>query len=159
MKDTKKNLTRSLVAVTLVGVMAVPAYALTGFPASKAAVAIGNITALGTASASTGGTNGDTRWVKVMQTFIKTANAKDLSFDLAAQCGLVTSTTVRSKGGTTDTSSARGKVRFRIEVFDVSGKADPNKGGTSLGFAFPSQQSGVFGDPAIEEGVTYCDRF
>ena len=160
MKDTKKKLTRSLVAVALVGIIAVPAYALNGFPASKAAVAIGQITALGTASASTNnGASSDTGWIRVMQTFIKTANAKDLSFDLAAQCGLVTNTQVKSKGGAIDTSSARGKVRFRIEVFDVSGSAEPNRGGISLGFAFPSQQSGVFGDPAIEEGVTYCDRF
>src|SRR5437773_2449462 len=145
MKDTKKKLTRSLVAVTLVGVMAVPAYAFNSFPASKAAVAIGQIAALGTVTAMTspGSTSGslETDWIKVMQTFIKTANAKDLSFDLAAQCGLVTSTTVRSKGGSTDTSSARGKVRFRIRVVDVSSATNPNTDpGIELGFAFPSSK-------------------
>src|SRR2546427_12979568 len=115
MKDTKKKLTRSLVAVALVGIIAVPAYALNGFPASKAAVAIGQITALGTASASTNnGASSDTGWIREMQTFIKTANAKDLSFDLAAQCGRAAKTQVKRKGGAIDTSSASGQARFRV---------------------------------------------
>ena len=41
----------------------------------------------------------DTGWVTVLTTHIKTPNAKELGIGVSLQCGLVTDTTVRSKGG------------------------------------------------------------
>ena len=94
-------------------------------------------------------------WVDVpnMYTDIRVPNKEDLVFDVALQCSLSTDTTVKSKGGNKDTSSAAAgvKVRVRIEELDGDGKVID---GTKR-FAEPS-----FDATGIEDGdgVTYCYR-
>ncbi len=117
-------------------------------PSSKAAVALGDLIDLGARASTSGAATNDTGYVTVMQAFIKMAEQKDLSADVAIQCGLITDTTVRSKGGTIDISKAKGAVSIRVKGTNQStGQVryfEPSENGTA-----PD------GGPA---GVTYCAR-
>ena len=152
-----KNLAYVFVAAALAAGVAGPAWAL---ESSKAAVALGNLTALGTASATiTGETLDDTGWVTVLRTFIKTPNKKELAFDMALQCGLVTDTTVKSKGGNKETAEARGSIRVRVKVTDDGGAGTVRFAAPSADSftPIPSDPNGI--DVSGPIGVTYCDRF
>src|SRR5262245_46504786 len=128
------------VAVGL-GVSSLTRVGAAGFPASKAAVAIDNLIAL-SAAARAPATPGDTDWVDVLRTQIKTSSQKDLAFDVALQCGIVTDTTVKSTGGNQSASSARGTVAVRVLVDDEP--AEPT--------------NSIDATKASAEGVVFCDR-
>jgi hypothetical protein len=78
----------------------------------------------------------------VLATQIKTSSQKDLVFDVAMQCGIVTDTTVTSSGGSQSSATARGTIAVRVlvdgEAAEPDGSIDANQ------------------DEA--EGVVYCDR-
>jgi hypothetical protein len=133
-------------------IAAAPAFA----QSSKAAWRFEHIVALDRAIADTdpgtpAQTAFDTGWVSVLTTHIKTPNGKELAIGASLQCGIVTDTTVRSKGGTFDASAAQGRVKVRVKITQPDGSvvyAEPTSGadltGTLLG---------------AEPGVTYCDRY
>lgn len=112
-------------------------------PSSKAAVAISEMITL-RAIADDPTQDDDTGWETILTTKIKTPNQKDLAFDVALQCGLVTDTTVKSKGGAKDVSAAKGTIRVRVKVTHPDDTFD---------YALPSEEG------VSELGVTYCDRF
>lgn len=120
----------------------------TTLPSSKAAVALGDLIDLGALASTSGSPMSDTGYATVMQTFIKVPNQKDLSADVSLQCGLVTDTLVKSKGGAVDTSQAKGKITVRVKATNIAdGRVvyfEPSESGTS-----PD------GGP---KGVTYCSR-
>src|SRR4051812_50113253 len=116
-----------LVSVSALGVLLVSAsvalvLALSGsatapsIPAAKASVAIDNLIDLSQTASGPPNGAGDTGWVDVLKTQIKTSSQKDLVFDAALQCGLVTDTTVKSGGGTTSSATARGTLSVRVLV-------------------------------------------
>ena len=82
----------------------------------------------------------NTGWGTILELDIQTQNHAELAFDMALQCGLITDTTVKSKGGKTDISEASGQVSVRIEVTYANG---------DVAYAMPG---------TAEEGVTYCSR-
>lgn len=55
-------------------------------------------------------------WSTILSTQIKTPTQKELLFGVSLECGLYTKTLVRSKSGTSDTSSAEAKVSVRILI-------------------------------------------
>lgn len=119
-------------------------------PSSKSAVAYGpHLTALGLASqASTSSSNGtDTGYLTILQSYIKTANQKDLEFDVALQCAIITDTTVKSKGGNKDEAEAYGKTSIRVKLTSMETG--------EIRYADPSE--GVL-DDGTPMGVTYCSR-
>ena len=107
------------VAVAFSAVMVAPAFA-GSLPSSKAAASVGEIYALGGAEAEADpnmtSSASDTGWVTISRMYIKTPNYKDLAFDVAMQCGLITYTGVKSKGGNRDTAEASGTIRVRVKV-------------------------------------------
>src|SRR5947207_1710194 len=82
----------------------------TSIPAAKASVAIDNLIDLSQTASGPPNGAGDTGWVDVLKTQIKTSSQKDLVFDAALQCGIVTDTTVKSSGGTTSSATSRGTL-------------------------------------------------
>ncbi len=115
-----------------------------GFPSSKAAVAIDELIALSQAVDGGAPTNesGSTGWVNVLETQIKTSSQKDLVFDVALQCGIVTDTTVKSVGGNNSSATARANIAVRVLVDGVA--AEPDNSLDAAGLA--------------ADGVVYCDR-
>lgn len=113
-----------------------------GTPASKAAVKIDEMIAL--SQAISGGTNdsGDTGWVNVLSTTIKTANQKDLLFNVSLQCGIVTDTTVKSSGGSQSSATSRANIAVRVLVDGVPAEPDNSIDATK----------------ANAQGVVFCDR-
>jgi hypothetical protein len=113
-----------------------------GFPSSKVAVAIDELIDLSQAVSGPPNSANDTGWVNVLTTQIKTSSQKDLVFDVALQCGIVTDTTVKSSGGTQSSATARANIAVRVlvdgEAAEPDGSIDANQ------------------DEA--EGVVYCDR-
>lgn len=130
-----------IVGVTLALVVALPAHAQNSMPSAKQTAAMGDLISLGVAASSN--PNPDTYWVDVLKTYVKTANQKDLALDVALQCGIVTDTTVKSKGGQKSTSNAQGRISVRVKVTNL----DTNE----MRYADPSIDG--FG-----EGVTFCSR-
>jgi len=118
-----------------------------------------------------GGTVDDTGWITVMTTFMRTPNSKDLAFDVALQCALVTFTEAKAKGsgsgGGSAKAAAEGRISVRVKVTpvdndgnDVSDTLNPvryalpdNDGANVLG------TDGSDSDAADPDGVTYCNRF
>ena len=113
-----RKLGLAVAAAAIVAFLSGPAYAVHqpghGVSASKVAVAQGDLIALGVAAQTVAGipTNivGPTT---VLQTFIKMGSKKDLTIDVALQCGIITDTTVKSKGGNKGTSEASGRISIR----------------------------------------------
>lgn len=107
-----------------------------GTPSAKSAVAMSGIALID----STTGTDG---WAPVLGAQLKVAEQKDLAVDVSLECGLYTSTTVRSKGGEKDTSTAQGSVKVRVAVIDQDGNlfqyAGPG-GAEGIVFARRSQE-------------------
>lgn len=58
----------------------------------------------------------DGGWQTILRNSIKTSSQKDLIFDVSLECGLYTDTTVRSKGGDRDTSTAEAMIQVRVLV-------------------------------------------
>lgn len=116
-------------------------------PSSKAAFAVGQVTNLSADTHDDTVQPTDTGWVDVMATKIRTANQKDLLFDVAMQCGLVTDSTVRSKNGELSESTARSNIAVRVKVIDEAG---------NVTYAVPSGSLDASG--TATDGVVYCDR-
>lgn len=97
-----------------------------------------------------------TAWVNILRTHIKTPNGKELAIGVSLQCGIVTDTTVRSKGGDADSAAARARIRVRAKITQPDGSvvyAEPDNGGDLTNVDIPFSA----GPPPA--GVTYCDRY
>jgi hypothetical protein len=93
----------------------------------------------------------DTGWQTILATHIKTPNAKELAIGVSLQCGLITDTTVRSKGGELDSAAAQSRIKVRVRVTQPDGTivfAEPDNGADL-------EEVLLEGD----SGLTYCDRF
>ena len=149
-----KKLAYLTVLAALTAFLAAPAFA----QSSKAAWRYENIVALGTASCENNNNNcpdDDTGFVSILTTHIKTPNGKELAMGVSLQCGLVTDTTVKSKGGNKDTSEARGRIRVRMQITQPDGSTvygKPDNGGDLTGAT-------ELEDATNPPGLTYCDRF
>ncbi len=55
-------------------------------------------------------------WFNILGNQIKTANPSDLIVDVSLECGIVTDTLVKSKGGNRETSSAEAGVMIKVLV-------------------------------------------
>ena len=107
MRKLALALTGAAAAVLMVGT----AWAGT-LSSSKAAVTQGDLVGLGVEACDVagpepgacigGGGTDDTGFITVMTTFLRTPNAKDLAFDVALQCALVTFTKAVAKGSGKD---------------------------------------------------------
>lgn len=143
---TRNQFRGGAVVFTMVGGLALLGSATTAsavsIPASKAAVALDELINVSQTANGPGSTANDTGWVNILSTQIKTANQKDLLFDVSLQCGLVTDTTVKSTNGTTSAATARGVIAVRVLVDDEA--ALPDGGIDAL------QQEA--------EGIVFCDR-
>lgn len=130
-------------AVAAAALLASPGSA-ESLPSSKAAVAIDNLIDLSQAASGASPTSaaGDTGWVDVLQTQIKTASQKDLLFDVAMQCGIVTDSTVKSSGGTQSSATARANMAVRVLVDGSPATPDNSVDATK----------------ESADGVVYCDR-
>lgn len=109
-----------------------------------------------------GGLTDDTGYITVMTSFIKTPNGKELSFDVALQCALVTYTEVQVKGNDKEVANAQGRIQVRVKVTPVDGDGVPT--GDPVHYALPDNDgSNVLGGPPSDDGdpqgVTYCHRF
>jgi len=146
-----KKLAFLTVVAALAAFVAAPAFA----QSSKAAWRYENLVALGTASCDTDGDPcpADTGWVSILTTHIKTPNNKELAMGVSLQCGLVTDTTVKSKGGNKDTAEAGTSIRVRVKITQPDG---------SIVYGQPDNDVGaLFDDPGAPGpiGLTYCNRF
>lgn len=90
----------------------------TAFAASsKSTAQVGAIAALEANAAQMSATGAQAEaYTTIMKNTIKTANPSDLLADVSLECGIYTDTTVRSKGGTKDTSTANAGVKVRVLV-------------------------------------------
>ncbi len=113
-----------------------------GFPSAKAAVAIDELIDLSQTAGGPPNSSNDTDWVDVLTTQIKTSSQKDLIFDVALQCGIVTDTTVKSSGGTQSSATARGTIAVRVLVDDEPAEPDGS----------------IDANKEEADGVVYCDR-
>jgi len=113
-----------------------------GTPSSKASVAVDELIDLSQTASGPPNSSNTTGWTDVLKTTIKTSSQKDLLFDVAMQCGIVTDTTVKSSGGSQSAASARGTIAVKVLV---DGKP-----------ALPS--GSIDANGATAEGVVYCDR-
>ena len=113
---------------------------------------------------STGGVVADTGFNTVMTAFIRTPNGKELAFDVALQCGLITFTKSVAKGPGSGGSktNADGRIQVRVAVTPVDN--DGLNPGTTL-YAFPQNDGsndvneGPASGDSGPDGVTYCRRF
>jgi hypothetical protein len=95
-----------------------------------------------------------TAWVNILRTHIKTPNAKELALGVSLQCGILTDTTVRSKGGELDSSAAQARIRVRVKITQPDDSvvfAEPNNG-ASLTELLPVP-------PEEARGISFCDRY
>src|SRR5262245_7316744 len=139
---------------TLIALAAIAAMAASDAQAqsSKAAWRFEELIDLASAASSDGtATPNDTGWQTILTTHIKTPNAKELAIGVSLQCGLITDTTVRSKGGELDSASAQSRIKIQVRITQPDGTmifAAPENGADLDGVLLPKGG-----------GVTYCDRF
>jgi len=136
--------------------VATPAFA----QSSKAAWRFAEVIALSQSADTDPNTTPDagpntTGWVNILRTYIKTPNDKELALGVSLQCGIVTDTTVRSKGGELDSSAAQARIRVRVKITPPGGAdpiyAEPNNG---------AYLTDILPVPAEDaRGITYCDRY
>lgn len=143
---------------------------------SKVAFTLGDLVGLGAEACATdgvspgacegGGVTNDTGFVPVMVTYIRTPNGKELSFDVALQCALITFTEAKAKGsgggGGSAKAASEGRISVRVAVDEVDN--DGVITGAATRYALPDNDgSNVLGGPASgdsgPDGVTYCHRF
>jgi len=101
-------------------------------------------------------------WVTIITTTIKCANQKDLIVNPSLECGLYTDTTVKSKGGVRDTSSASASIRVRV-IMDGLVEAEPDGDGLGVAYCERSQTltavlQGIINDIIIVDGVPVIDE-
>ena len=166
-----KKLVLTVVGAAWVALLSGPSGA-DSLSSSKVAFTHGDLVGLGAEACATdgadpgpcigGGLTDDTGYVPVMTSFIKTPNGKELSFDVALQCALVTFTEVKVKGNNKAVAAAEGRIQVRVKVTPVDGDGVPT--GEPVRYALPDNDgSNVLGGPpsddADPQGVTYCFRF
>ena len=78
-----------------------------GVPSTKASAFFGDIAILESTNLA---------WTTIMSTTMKSSEGKTLFIDPSLECGLYTSTTVRSSGGQKDTSSATATIQMQVLV-------------------------------------------
>jgi hypothetical protein len=141
MKGSRTSLRITFLAVAFTALVTAPALAQ-------------NAKTAGAAASSQLGYFPGNSWIDVpgMTSDIRVPSQEDLVFDVALQCNLTTDTTVKSKGGNKDTSTAEAgvKVRVRIESLDGDGNAVPGTAEYAMPNADILQDAGT--------GVTYCYR-
>jgi hypothetical protein len=99
----------------------------------------------------------ETPWVNILRTHIKTPNAKELAIGVSLQCGILTDTTVRSKSGALDTSTAQARIRVRVKITQPDGSivfAEPDNGMLLNGGVLPVPPPSRV-DPI---GLSFCER-
>ena len=104
----------TVAVLALVALVALPASADTTATASaKAAIKVGQLNLVygPQTSGATAGT-----WTTIMSTTIKTANGMDLIVSPSLECGLYTATTVNSKNGQSDTSTAAASLQVQVLI-------------------------------------------
>ena len=82
-----------------------------GVPSTKASAFFGDIAILNSTQLG---------WTEIMSTTMKSANQRTLFIQPALECGLYTSTTVRSRGGKRDTSTASATIQMQVLVDGVA---------------------------------------
>ena len=82
-----------------------------GVPSTKAAAFFGDIAILNSQELA---------WTDIMTSQIKTSNHKTLFINPSLECGLYTSTTVRSQKGRKDTSNATATIQMQVLVDGVA---------------------------------------
>ena len=82
-----------------------------GIASTKATAFFGDIAILNSSELS---------FTSIMSTQIKTSNQKTLFINPSLECGLFTQTTVRSKGGVKDTSTASATIQMQVLVDGVA---------------------------------------
>ncbi len=85
-------------------------------PAAKTAGDVADYSVAGTATVALADADGFT---KVLATQIKTAEKKDMIVGVSFETGVTTDTLVKSKGGSSDSSNAFGKIEMRVMVDGV----------------------------------------
>ena len=136
---------RFLVALSLAAALtagSVPsAVAQSGSPSAKTAIQIGDIVVLNSNSVATDQDNDteglQTDWETIMFTSIKTSSQKDLVLGVSLESGLFTKTLVKSKSGTSDTSTATAGVEIRVLVDGSASESDCVDDGGSAPCALP----------------------
>ena len=122
------GLTMALMALTIWGATSFKAQADSHTGNSGATGAYGaNLIALG---ASEVGGSAIGQWTTILEGDVKVSNNEDVVANVSVECGLFTDTTVRSKGGTKDTSNAQAMVRMQVSYTDADGfvrTSDPGK--------------------------------
>ena len=134
----------AMVALAVLGLVVSSAMA-GSLPSSKSGAAMSNGVMLEASSASANKAAAEP-WKPVLTTYIKVAGGKELTMDLAVQCGLYTRTLASSKGGKKDTSVAEGAVKMRVKIQEMD-----NDGVTPIG-------DPKYASPSGDRGVTYCSR-
>lgn len=101
-------------------------------------------------------------WDPILDTYIKVPQDKELVFDVSLECGLMTDTTVKSKGGAKNTANAEAAVNVRVKlepVIGVDADGELVVDETAAFYAFPGGLDNP--DTEVEEDgwvVTYCQR-
>jgi hypothetical protein len=111
-----------LSAAVLVSLAAAPALAQTSQPSAKATAKVGNVNVL-SGPVTSGATQ--SAWQTILGNALKTSNQKDLFVNVSLEAGLYTSTLVKSKSGTADTSTATASVEVRVLVDGVETPPGP----------------------------------
>jgi hypothetical protein len=110
----KKTMSVLIVLAVLAAFGASEALAQTSQPAAKFTATVSNVTLIPM-------TAGPMDWTTVLKTTIKTPNKKDLLIGGSFETALYTQTQVKSRNGTTDTSSASATLEVRLLI---DGSAD-----------------------------------
>ena len=148
-----------LTMTAVVGLTAAPVFA----QSSKAAWRFNEVIALSQsadtdpATPPTPGPTEATAWVNILRTHIKTPNAKELAIGVSLQCGILTDTTVRSKGGDQDSATAQARIRVRVKITQPDGTevfAEPDNGAVLNGGVLPVPPVSAT-DP---RGLSFCER-
>lgn len=97
----------------VIGPAVAPALAQESQPAAKATARVANIAVL-QGPVTSGAAEG--AWQTVLSNSIRTSSQKDLFVHVSLECGLYTSTLVKSKNATSDASSASASVQVRVLI-------------------------------------------
>jgi len=135
-----------------------------GMPSSKSggAVVFDGLAVMNSNAAAAYSATDVDGWTTVISTSLKCANQKDLIVNPSFECGLYTDTTVKSKGGVRDTSSASASIRVRV-IMDGIVHAEPDGDGLGVAYCERSQTltavlQGIINDIILVDGVPVIDE-
>lgn len=148
-----KRLFTVTLALAVFVLLAVPAYSQ--MSSAKGSAAISDLTLLQPAEKTYS-------WDPILATYIKVPQQKELVFDVSLECGLMTDTLVRSKGGNQDKSDAKATVQVRVKLEPVIGTDAEGNFIVDEAAAFYAYPGGLRLNEETGElenyGVTYCER-